>query len=274
MKRIWLIVNPASGSTSEAVVADFDRAAAALGLEQVGRTTLPADELPDGTMLTASGCDTLIVFGGDGTINAATTKVDDWPGECLVLPGGTMNMLPKQLHGDAEWNAILAAAGQAETVTLPVAAAGDNRAMCGVIAGPASAWVHARERVREGAWGRVIGAAIYAARKMVARTIRVHGVPGHDGRRRAVILTPSEHGLEIASISTSSWFEAARIGWKWVMGAWRSDPGVDISVASEVMLSGRRTVSALFDGEPVKLPSPVIIRAGHTRLRFIRTVPA
>lgn len=273
MKRIWLIVNPASGSTSEAVVGEFDRAVEAIGLEQAGRTTLPADDLPDGAMLAASGCDTLIVFGGDGTINAATTKVDDWPGQCLVLPGGTMNMLPKRLHGDAAWTDILAAAPQAATVTLPIATTGDSRAMCGVIAGPASAWVHARERVREGAWSRVVAAGIYAARKMVARTIRVHGVPGHDGQRRAVILTPGDRGLEIASISTSSWFEAARIGWKWIMGAWRSDPGVDISTAPEVTLSGRRTVSALFDGEPVKLPSPVVIRSARTQLHFIRTLP-
>ena len=274
MQRIWLIINPASGSTSDTVVDDFDAAAEAAGLEQVGRTLLPDDTLPGLAELDAAGADTLIVFGGDGTINAASCKVDGWDGVCLVLPGGTMNMLPKVLHGDAVWTDILAAAKDAGTVSLPVAVAGEHRAMCGVIAGPASAWVHARERVRHGAWQRVAGAAVYAMRKMVARTVRVIGAGPHDGRRRAVIITPGEHGLEIASISTDSWFAAARIGWRWLMGDWRKDPGVDITVAEQVRLAGRRTVSALFDGEPVKLPSPVTIRAEHTHLRFIRTLPA
>ncbi|MGI4878889.1 MAG: diacylglycerol/lipid kinase family protein [Janthinobacterium lividum] len=269
MKRLWLVLNVASGSTSADIVDAFDRACASF--EIVGRTNFPADDLPDAATLDRAGCDTLVVFGGDGTINAATARADDWAGGCLVLPGGTMNGLAKALHGDRGWADILRLAPGAPVVHPPVAVAGTHRGLVGVILGPAAAWFHARERVREGAIARLGRALRFAMRKTFARTVRVVGDPGHAGRYRAIIVTPLAHDLEVASIRTSTWLAAARLGFDWLLGNWRGSRDVSVSHAPSVELASSRTVSALFDGEPVKLRSPVTIVHALTRLGFVAT---
>ncbi len=274
MQRLWLITNPASGSTSAAGLDQFGELLAQLRLIEVGRTIFPGAPLPDAKTLAASGADTLVIFGGDGTINAATAHVDDWDGACLVLPGGTMNIFAKSLHGDADWADILTAAVDAPTQRMPLAVAGEARAMCGIIAGPASAWVHARERVRSGAWGGVRRALSFAWRKSFVRSVRVVGDPVHTGRRRAVFITPLEDTLEVASVGLVSGLSAAILGGKYLLGSWRDDPNIAISRCRMLTVSANRTVSALFDGEPVKLRSPATIRFAETRLRFLKTLPA
>lgn len=271
MKRLWLVLNVASGSTSEAIVAEFETACE--DYEIVGRTAFPAEQLPDAAALDAAGADTLVVFGGDGTINAATCKVENWGGTCLVLPGGTMNGLAKSLHGDAGWAEVLERARGAGTIHVPVAESGPHRAMVGVILGPASSWFHAREHVRAGAYAKLGRALRYAARKTFARTIRVVGDARHGGRHRAVLVLPLAEGLEIAAISTAGWFAAARLGFQWLLGDWRAAADVSITHAQSVELTSSRTVSALFDGEPVRLRSPVRVAHALTRLQFIATRP-
>lgn len=271
MKRLWLVLNVASGSTSEAIVAEFETACEAYDI--VGRTDFPLQALPDPAALDAAGADTLVVFGGDGTINAATCKVENWGGTCLVLPGGTMNGLAKALHGDATWTDILDRAPHAGLVHVPVAESGPHRAMVGVILGPASSWFHARERIRAGAYAKLGRALIYAARKTFARTIRVVGDTHHEGRHRAVMILPLSDSLEVASFSTSGWFAAAKLGFQWLLGDWRAAADVSISHVKAVELASSRTVSALFDGEPVKLRSPVRVAHALTRLKFIATRP-
>nr|WP_295663273.1 diacylglycerol kinase family protein [Polymorphobacter sp.] len=269
MKTLWLVLNTASGSTSAAIVAEFEKSCADYTI--AGRTEFPAEKLPDATTLDAAGVDTLVVFGGDGTINAATCKVEDWGGTALILPGGTMNGLAKALHGDIGWAEVLKRAPQGKTIHVPVAICGEHRAMVGVILGPASSWFHAREYVRSGAWSKLTRALRYAARKTFARTIRVVGEGANAGRHRAVIVTPRDHDLEIAAISTGSWFAAARLGWSWLLGDWREADGVTVTYAPSVDLTSSRQVSVLFDGEPAKLHPPVHVEHALTRLKFIAT---
>ncbi len=269
MKTLWLVLNTASGSTSDAIVAEFEQACGDYVI--AGRTAFPAETLPDATVLDAAGVETLVVFGGDGTINAATCNVEDWDGTALILPGGTMNGLAKMLHGDIGWAEVLKRAPNGQTTHVPVALCGQHRAMVGVILGPASSWFHAREYVRSGAWSKVTRALRYAARKTFARTIRVTGDGANAGRHRAVIVTPRDHDLEIAAISTDSWFIAARLGWSWLFGDWRDADGVTVTYAPSVDLASSRQVSVLFDGEPAKLRSPVHVEHALTRLKFIAT---
>lgn len=271
MKRLWLVLNTASGSTSAAIVTEFEASCGEYAI--AGRTSFPDEALPDVAALDAADADTLVVFGGDGTINAATCTVDAWDGACLVLPGGTMNGLAKALHGSASWTTILGRAASGRLERVPVAVCGDHRAMVGVILGPAASWFHAREYVRSGAWSKLLRALRYATRKTFARTIRVLGETTHAGRYRAVIVTPLVGDLEIATISTPSWFAAARLGIDWLVGDWRTANDVRVRRAPSVTCASSRRISALFDGEPVKLSSPATVEHALTRLHFIATRP-
>ncbi len=266
IKRAWLVANAGSGSTDAGGLDWLRDTLAGQGVVIAGTTDFPAQELPGAVRL--AGADTLVICGGDGTINAATRAAEDWDGQCLVLPGGTMNGLAKALHGDATRESILAAAPAGRLVHPPTAEAEGNIALVGVILGPAASWVHAREGVRKGRFARAVRAARLAWSRSFSRTVRVHG---DAGRHRAVIVTPRDDGLEVAMVSTDGISDAIRLGWNWVRGDWRADAGVTVSSGTDITLSGRNWVRALFDGEPARLGSPVCVRQGQTRLAFVAT---
>lgn len=271
LARVWLVVNAGSGSTDAAVIAGLTEVLEQRGIAVAGTTDFPEQTLPDAEILRAATAETLLICGGDGTINATWSAADDWDGQCLVLPGGTMNGLAKTLHGDAARDAILDAVATATLVHPPIASAEGHHALVGVILGPAASWVHAREGVRKGRFIRAIRAARLAWARSFGRTIRVAGTAG---KHRAVFVIPGDAGLEIAAISADGISDAIRLGWQWLLGDWRTAPGVTVAIADQVTLLGRRKVRALFDGEPAMLPSPAVLRHGRTRLSFVRTKPA
>lgn len=272
MQRAWLVTNPGSGSTGTDSGAAVAAALAAHGVTVAAESVVGEGDLPDAARLAQAQCDTLVVMGGDGTINAATAPLDDWDGVCLILPGGTMNLLPKALHGAAAWEAIVEAAGsgRAREVTLPCAIVGEHRALVGVIAGPVAAWFHARERWRSGRLWAAWRGALFAWRRTFSGHVRVEG---RAGRHRAVVVTPRQYDLEVAAFSARSWFDAVQLGWQWLAGDWRSAPGVDIAACAVTMVEGRGPVALLIDGELNRLPGPVRVVHGHTRLRFLATLP-
>ena len=110
MERLWFVTNPNSGSSDAAKAEAIEAACVEKGLRFVGRTNFPDQTLPTIQQLDRAGADTVILFAGDGTINAAVCALADWDGGILILPGGTMNLLAKALHGDADPAAIDAAA--------------------------------------------------------------------------------------------------------------------------------------------------------------------
>lgn len=266
--RVWLVTNSGSGSTDASVTTSVRDALAAHGADIVCCEEFPAVMPPDAAALDAANIDTLVIVGGDGTVNAAVETAGEWRGQCLVLPGGTMNMLAKALHGDATMASVIAAVGGARLVTLPVAEAQGRRALVGIILGPAAAWVHTREGVRKGRFMRAIRAARLAWARTFGQGVRVIGSPG---RHRAVIVTPMENGLDIVTVDASGIGDVVRLGWTWLTGNWRDAAGVGVRQAASVQLAGRRRVRALFDGEPAMLATPVTIVEGRTRLHFVAT---
>lgn len=151
MERLWLVTNYASGSAGEEECAAVEAIFAERGMALAGRTVFPGEPLPGATALAAAGVDTLVLFAGDGTINAALCALSGWGGAVLILPGGTMNMLARRLHGAADPHAIVHAAHREPRRTrLPYVEAGPHRAFVALILGPAATWAHAREMVRGG----------------------------------------------------------------------------------------------------------------------------
>jgi len=276
MKRLWLITNHASGSAGTEKCAAIEAIFAERGLALAGRTFFPDEALPDGAALDAATVDTVILFAGDGTINAAACKLDAWGGSALILPGGTMNMLAKRLHGDADPAAIVHAAHESRSsIKLPYVEAGPHRAFVAMIAGPATTWARAREIVRGGQISRLWR----ALRLAWARSWR-DGVSVFDGTRlrsrcNAVIVMPAADGcLKISAVAAERWGEVARLGWDYVTGDWHDAPAVDDSRSGRATIRGRPAIHALFDGEEAKLASPATIRAGISELSFVTTVGA
>ena len=116
--RPALVCNTQSGSHDEAVREQIVELCRDHGVPLVATFALPDDDIPDVAELTRQGIDLLLVWTGDGTINAAAIKAAGWDGAILVLPGGTLNLLSKALHGDRPVTEILA-----DALQVPVAQA-------------------------------------------------------------------------------------------------------------------------------------------------------
>jgi len=275
MQKLWFITNTASGTATADKAAAIEAVFGEHDLMLVGRTAFPEDALPSGAQLDAAGADTVVLFAGDGTINAAACRLAEWNGAILILPGGTMNLLAKALHGNADPATIIHAAKQeGRLIALPYVEAGPHRAFVGLILGPAATWVRARELVRSRQL-RGLGRATMAAwRRTFSRGIRIEGVPGLRHHAQAIFVTAKADHLDVAAVDARDWRSIASLGWEWLTGDWVAAAQVTQVQAKKIRIAGNKPVQALFDGEPVKLDADITITGGMGREMFVATVEA
>ncbi len=273
MQTLWFITNPNSGTATPAKCEALEAVFEERGLALAGRTEFPDQPLPKPAQLDRAKVDTVVLFAGDGTINAALIALAKWKGSFLILPGGTMNLLAKGLHSELDPHKIVRAAQATERrVALPFVEAAEHRAFVGLILGPAASWARAREAARKGKLGRLLQAGRAAWRRTFAREgIRVAGARGLRDRYQAVYVTPDEKGLEVTAVDARDWRAVAQLGWDWLTGDWVAAHAVTETRAETLRVEGTRPVLALFDGEPVMLDPRETIRAGKSAKAFIAT---
>ena len=265
--RVWLVANRASRSTDEARIAALETALQAAGATIAGSSDFPREPAPVAAAL--AGIDTLVVMGGDGTLGAASAAAKGWDGQFLAIPGGTMNLLPKALHGDATPEAIVAAAGQGMLAHVPVVGAAGHTSYCRIIIGPLTRWALARENARHGRLWRVWQAVRLALARGFLGGVKVAGQPG---RNPGVLVMPGEQGLEVALFSGRGLADAMAVAVNWLLNDWRAAASVTAFTAPELVVGRRRTVRCLFDGELRRLSPPVRFVPGWSDLRYIRTL--
>src|SRR5262245_17265547 len=141
----------------------------------------------------AKDYDVIIVLGGDGTARTAAKLAPHDGPPLMLLPGGTLNILPKALCGELAWPEALAAALERGVVKrLPVGRANGHAFYVAALFGSTTMLVHAREAVREGkpltAWVRLR----VALRRSFNRSLRERAGQAHMRRVEAVgVLLPS-----------------------------------------------------------------------------------
>jgi len=272
MERVWFITNRTSGSASAETCEALEAVFAERGLALVGRTDVPDAAIPSREALEQSRADTVVLFAGDGTINATLCMLAEWDGGFLILPGGTMNLLSLALHDTLDPAAIIHAAHErGRRVALPFVEAGPRRAFAGLIVGPAAHWGHAREAARAGEAGRMLRLVRKAWRRTFGAGLRVTGVTGMTRWYQAVFVHPAPDALAVAAIDARDIRSIAQLGWDWVTGDWVAARAVTCRRAERFALAARRPVQALFDGEPGTLPADAAIGGGMTRPVFIST---
>ena len=137
MRRLALIYNPGSGRRR-----DRDRSVLRM-LDALQRRGVSAEAHPtaapgDATRISqealAAGAQTIVVHGGDGTVNEAMQPLVGSPVPLAVWPGGTANVLARELGlpQDPEPVADMIAAGRARRVSVGRAGARYFLLMAGV----------------------------------------------------------------------------------------------------------------------------------------------
>lgn len=98
----------------------------------------------------AAKANVIVVLGGDGTARAAAEAFADGP-PMIILPGGTLNVLPHALYGDRTWpDALRDALAGGRVKRLVCGAANGTRFFVAALFGAPTLLATAREAVREG----------------------------------------------------------------------------------------------------------------------------
>ncbi|HMP46874.1 MAG TPA: diacylglycerol kinase family protein [Sphingopyxis sp.] len=269
--RPALVCNSRSGSFDAAVRDAIEEACREHGAPLAATFALPDDDIPDAAALRAKGIDLLLIWTGDGTINAAATAAEGWDGAILPLPGGTLNLLSKALHGEREAPEIVAdaLAGKGRRRPIPVVRGADRTAFITVVAGPATRWAEVRETMRQEGLIEASREAPEAFDAMLnAPGVRV---AGQDRSWPAIILTPAETGLQADGILAEGTADVVRHGLAWLGGDFRDGPSERIAEGETIILESEAPISLEYDGELGETASPARFALGMSAVDFVAT---
>ena len=272
MKRTLLITNTNSGSAGgvdeQSVVSSLKLA----GLDIVETRILPDQDLPSQKQLDDKSIEIVAIVSGDGTISSLYAKIAKWSGAILVLPGGTMNLLSRRLHGDVSLDVLLESLSKGGLVPKQIAliAVAEKHILTGLTIGPSTRWAEVREGMRH-ADLQTLAETIPAA---WSDTMSADGVwVGDDVENQfaSVFIEPvdGDH-LSVIAFIASNVGDMVGHGLAWLRKDFREGPHEDLGIMREVTISSaERKASVLIDGEAVELPVPIRCYAAMSEIQFL-----
>jgi diacylglycerol kinase family enzyme len=222
--------------------------------------------------------DALIVLGGDGTCRTAAAMAAEQNVPIVLLPGGTMNVLPKRIWGGETLEQVLemVAKREIEAGKLDMGVANGNAFFVAAMFGLMPALARVREKFR-GANTRetlnALGALAGASRHVLKSSVRIRAEELKEARRTAgLIVTVGDadrllpwrqteedfRAFECVALNLDSWRDAGRIAFKTLRhGDWRGDSKIDNFTTRALTAEAGRSTWLTLDGEPVRLKGPV-----------------
>lgn len=271
-----LVCNDQSGSHDAAIETEIAELLQQENVPLLCSYRLPKDQVPSAEQLIADGADLLIVWTGDGTINAAAHINPKWNGALLALPGGTLNLLSKSIHGDRDPMSILrdAIGPKAQRRKIPTlryeGPEKQHDALITILAGPATRWAEVRETMRQDG----LISATEEAPEALDEMINGDGVHllGEAEEYPAIILTPTSHAIEAHGIIADSTLDIIRHGLAWMKGDFRDGPSIKLTNSQEIILESRVAIRVEFDGELAEVSSPARFTLSESNIDFVTTL--
>lgn len=250
----WLIYNGASGSHDDEVLADLVEALAAAG-HAPARVLDCKEGTPAAREAAAAGVGLIVIHGGDGTLSRTITGLEGFPGAVLPLPGGTYNLLARDLFGERTPREIVAllAAGRLTPVRRSCLRGSAGTAIAELLAGPGAKWADVREELREANIGEVIAkswdaAATSTVGPMVALTRPARGrAEGYAGIR----LVPGPAAMRIDGYAAEGLGDYLQQGLAILKRDFREGPHDELGEARRVSLRSLEAepIPLMIDGE-------------------------
>jgi diacylglycerol kinase family enzyme len=262
--RAFVLINESAGSVGKGA-----KDALLAILEEAGVQTLALREdvgdLP-ACRREAFKADVIIVLGGDGTARAAAEAFSAGP-PLILLPGGTLNVLPHALYGDRSWqDALHDALKGGRVVRLVGGKANGKKFFVAGLFGAPTLLARARESVRKGHFLEALRRFDHAFRRMFSHAITVHAEGSALARIEGLgVLCPAYIGeiqdtaLEWVQLDVSKVSEFIRVGLRSVVGGWRDDDTIKLSRAQRGVVYSHGVIPAVLDGEPTTFMSRVKI---------------
>jgi len=266
--NIAIVINAASGSTSdisEEICALFKNR----GYDNAQSHYIIPEKLSETfETVIGQGVDLIVTFGGDGTSLCAASFAGKAQVPLIVLPGGTMNILPKHLYGSTDWKDVLnVALEQTQPRWVPCGLLNDQKFLVAAILGTIVRVGLSRELARE-------GQLLEATKNIVATvnetdiadslsyTLGSEAIPREANLLQLSCpgmnpLSTEENKFEVAAVNVDSYGELSALGLTAVMDQWRENDAVFSDFAKEVRVQGNGSIDVLLDGEHMKLSLPL-----------------
>lgn len=265
--RVCFIVNPASGGVPGDAAGALSASWAQLGLSpHLDVRDIGEDDVEAGIAAAiASGPDVLGVWGGDGTMACALAQAAAAGLPALVLPGGTMNLLPRRLFdGETDWRACLQRLSQsARMKSLPAGEVDGKRFFVAAMFGDLAGLSDAREALRGGAFGEAADLILSGGAFSLSPNLSLDFLlrDGSHSQRRATaasIVVGADGGdnlLELALLEAENLIELGTAGLETLLRGWREAESLERIEAKAIAVDydGEGELPCTLDGEKVHM---------------------
>jgi diacylglycerol kinase family enzyme len=256
VRRALVLFNQKAGSVGADARTQLDEALKAAGVEEFA--VIDARRMSRRLFARAPQFDAIIVLGGDGTARAAAELSPRQGPPLILLPGGTLNILPKALYGDLAWpEALTAVLDRGVERRLPVGRANGEAFYVAGLFGAPTLLARARESVREGRPLQALGRFRHFLKRSFARRLRARA--GKERMRKAEgigVLCPSFSGgiesdhLEWVRLDAKHLLDLARVSLRALSKGWRGDSTIEIGKCETGDIYAPGIIPATLDGEP------------------------
>lgn len=251
-----VLVNERAGSVGPGARETMAERLRANGVERFAMVGV--EKLSRATLARGADFDAIVVLGGDGTARAAAELAPRDAPPLVLLPGGTLNLLPKALYGDLPWpEALQAALTQGVVRRLPVGRANGEAFFIAAMFGAPTVLARAREAAREGRFLKALGRVRHFLKRSFSRGIRARHGEGKLRKAEAIgALCPVFSGqlegdtLEWVSLKAQHFVDLARVSVRALGSGWRDDPVVEIVRCTRGDVASSGIIPATLDGEP------------------------
>lgn len=240
----------------------------------------------------AEGTDAVVACGGDGSILAVVTALEGSTLPLGLIPGGTMNILARDLGIPDEIESAVAAIAAGRVRKIDLAHVNGRPFLCHSSIGLMPHLARKREHWRDLPgwlrWPRTALGLIALLRRFPRLHVRVDdGVEPRHVVTRAIAVSNNPLKAMRGPIPERASFDAGVLGIhiandasRWTLlriilrilaGNWKDDAAMDVSRGSSVVLSFNRprAVSVMNDGEPVQLQTPLRYTIAPGALRVL-----
>ncbi|KPP83184.1 MAG: putative lipid kinase YegS [Oceanicaulis sp. HLUCCA04] len=264
VKRVSVVLNPNGGSVPADGREILERLLSDMGIES--RFQMVDQDCEAACQRARAGdCDAIIVWGGDGTTACALNSLAPEDPAILPLPGGTMNMLHKFVHGDDLDPGSCLQAVLADPVEMEIAAGevSGHRFYVGALLGGLTRLAGPREALRKSAFVQAAAEFGEADAFSLDTPMRYHSDAGgqHDAQALGIFLSedPGRPGFDVLATAPEGLLDLAYTGLTVLLADWRNAWGVERDFASIVDVEALEStgIEATLDGEPVTLPRNV-----------------
>ena len=269
--KTFALINPAAGGVTVDGEMRLRHALDAAGLgtaaiETLDRTNSAAQMIEIAEMAP----DLFIVWGGDGTLRSALALIGQKIPNLLLLPGGTMNLLTKSIHGDHPWAQILASTIKSPRhKMIPAGDLNGERFYCAMLAGAPARFAEARESLRRGEIANVVTGARVALEALQTIHLRARVGEGYqceDDRLPVTSFIGAMVGplvkngrMEIAALTDTTTTGALNVMWTSFLSDWRSAPGVKVIASDKLVIDSEENdaIPVILDGETIEAGSRI-----------------